>query len=292
MKTKIGLGCASLSGEGGGYGFGDICEKTAISLVRHAIDRGIEYFDTAPIYGFDLSEKRLGMAIGHIDRENVKIVSKCGVHWHNTKRVNMTNDPKLCDQQLTKSLRHLATDYIDLYMVHWPDPKIDIRYTVEALVKRLDKDDILEIGLCNTNQNEIDLASEVYPIRSLQGECNLFSDSMKAFEQFFKMGWGSFDKGILSGRVELDRKFDASDCRSWAPWWKKGNWKEKVQKCNDFSHKAMLKNIAFHYAIKNTDIALFGAKTIQDLDDLLNIEKTKIDNDLIDKASDYFGKKS
>ena len=122
---KIGFGAASLSGAGGGYGFGR--SEAAQDLIDYAFELGIKYYDTAPIYGFGQSELELGKAIKHI-REKVKIISKSGVSWHDTKRVNMTNDPEITLKMFEESLRRLDTDFIDIYMIHWPDKKIDIRY--------------------------------------------------------------------------------------------------------------------------------------------------------------------
>ena len=82
-----------------------------------AFDLGIRLYDTAPIYGFGLSEQRLGNYFKH-KREDVFFISKSGVDWHDSKRVNMTNDPAVTQKMLENSLRDLQSDYIDLYMIH------------------------------------------------------------------------------------------------------------------------------------------------------------------------------
>lgn len=130
--TPLLFGGASISGEGGGYGFGDISKDNAISVLHHALERGIKVYDTAPIYGFGESERRIGEAFKN-KREHAFIISKCGVTWHDSKRVNMTNDPVTTKKMIEQSLRDLSTDYIDLYMVHWPDKNTDIRHTLEVL---------------------------------------------------------------------------------------------------------------------------------------------------------------
>ena len=118
-KLPLAFGGAAISGEGGGYGFGDISESAAIDLLKEAYDLGFTIFDTAPIYGFSLSEKRMGKAFKSM-RDKVFIVSKSGVTWNESKRVDMTNDPKVARLMLEQSLRDLESDYIDLYMIHWP----------------------------------------------------------------------------------------------------------------------------------------------------------------------------
>jgi myo-inositol catabolism protein IolS len=177
MKQKkslkdIGFGGAGLSSGGGGYGFGKI--EGEIDLVHEAVDVGIEIFDTAPIYGFNQSEITLGLALKNL-REKVKIVSKSGVTWHPNMRVDMSNDAKTTQKMLEQSLTNLNTDYIDIYMVHWPDPKTDIRYPLEVLAKAQIEGKIHSIGLCNTNLEDLTKALEMVKVEYLQSECNLFN---------------------------------------------------------------------------------------------------------------------
>jgi myo-inositol catabolism protein IolS len=225
-KLPLAFGGASISGEGAGYGFGDITEADAISLLQYAKERGVTIFDTAPIYGFGTSEKRIGKAFNS-DREDVFIISKSGVTWHENKRVDMTNDPQVTTKMLEQSLRDLDTDYIDLYMIHWPDEKVDIRRPLEVLAKAKLEGKIKHIGLCNSFEEDYKKASEIDRIDMFQSQLNFFErDALNDLiplaqkDNVSFMSWGTLDKGILTGRVNRDRKFDKSDCRSWAPWWK------------------------------------------------------------------------
>ena len=276
--SKISLGGAAISGAGGGYGFGHIDENAAIDLIHYACDCGINLFDTAPIYGFNQSEKILGYALKSM-REKIKIVSKAGVSWHENKRVNMTNDPLTCQKMLESSLKNLTTDYIDIYMIHWPDEKIDIRYTLEILQKAKEQQKIVHLGLCNTHQEDLQKAKEVCSIDVIQSEVNLFQDAISELDfQGFKMGWGTFDKGILTGHVTEDRKYDESDCRSWAPWWKKSNWKEKVKKVE------MLKEFAFNHNHNLVEISLGYSLSFAAIDSAICGFRNKMQLDVILKA--------
>ncbi len=279
----IGFGGASISGEGAGYGFGDISEDEACRLLRYTFDRGVRLYDTAPIYGFGESEVRIGKAFKDI-REKVFIVSKSGVSWHESKRVNMTNDPKETQKMLEDSLRRLNSDYIDHYMIHWPDNRVDIRKTMEVLAKAKLQGRIKSIGLCNTNQDEFIKASEVDEVMSLQSELNIFSrDSLSTVLPIAKendlsfMSWGTLDKGILTGRVNAKRTFDKSDCRSWAPWWKsidKEDRYKKVEVINKVISKFDLSPISlalgFNLSHENVDMVLCGGRNEQQWDGLID----------------------
>lgn len=276
------FGGAALSGSGGGYGFG-IIEKPQ-DLLYYVYDRGIRTFDTAPIYGFNQSEKILA-DIFKSKREEVKIISKAGVDWHSSRRVNMSNDPKVIQKMLDESLRKF--EYLDIYMIHWPDENVDIRYSFEVLAKAKDQGKIKALGLCNSNDEEIRLAEEVAPVEFLQSEFSLFNDGFKdiSFDKK-KMGWGTFDKGILSGSVTKDRKFSEEDCRSWAPWWKKSNWKEKVDKAQNFDGD--LKHIALQYSLTNIDFTICGGKSIDQWGEIIDLSEKVVPSEVLDRAVEYF----
>ncbi len=252
----VGLGCASLSGEGGGYGFGDVSEDEAEKLIKTALELGITLFDTAPIYGFGLSEERLGKCIKNSN--NAFIISKGGVDWHSTRRVNMTNDPKIIERMLHESLRRLKREQIDMYMIHWPDPRVDIRKALEVLIKAREQGKIRFIGLANTNLEDLEKSQELIELDGFQAEHNLWENrnfhliADQAKRSLFT-GWGTFDKGILSGRVSLERKYEASDARSWAPWWNKKEIENKLVQVK------ILKELCDKRDISLAELSLLGA---------------------------------
>ncbi|MBC7427643.1 MAG: aldo/keto reductase [Bacteriovorax sp.] len=281
---KIAFGGAAISGEGGGYGFGEISETDAIDLLLDAYEGGIRIFDTAPIYGFGLSEIRMGKAFENM-REKVFLVSKSGVTWHENKRVDMNNNPKIAEKMIEQSLRDLKTDYIDLYMVHWPDSKVDIRKTVEVLSKAKEQGKIKHIGLCNTFVEDLNKAFEVDRIEVVQSEFNFFTNKFVREELFpylnekhmSFMSWGTLDKGILTGRVDEKRKtYDKSDCRSWAPWWKDADNSAKFEAMKNLwpaldknHHTGLEMALGYNLSFPELSVAICGAKTSDQLQSLL-----------------------
>jgi len=273
-SSFLGFGGASLSGEGGGYGMGLVSEKEAETLIKLAVDSGINIFDTAPIYGFGLSEERLGKYLP----KNQFIISKGGVDWHENKRVNMSNDPKIISKMLHASLKRLKRDCIDLYMIHWPDPRVDITEPIKVLLKAKEDGKIRFIGLCNTNQDDLKKASALTTISVVQSEYNIFNT--KAFQEISPllasstgfMGWGTFDKGILTGRVHEKRKYDSVDARSWAPWWKKQDLSQKLKIVKDLSEFCTSESLelidaalAFGLLNPKNSCSLVGLKSPEDI---------------------------
>lgn len=287
-NLPIAFGGAAISGEGGGYGFGEMSKIEAIDLLLYAFEKGVRIFDSAPIYGFGESEKRMGEAFKNI-REKVFLVSKCGVTWHENKRVDMNNDPLIAKKMLEQSLRDFNSDYIDLYMVHWPDSRVDIRKTLEVLAKAKLEGKIKHIGLCNTTIEELNKASEIDRIEVVQSEFNIFNNRFIKDEMFpylnekeiSFMSWGTLDKGILTGRVDEKRKaFDKSDCRSWAPWWKNSNNKEKFQAMKKiwpildrYEVSGLDMALMFNLSHQELDVAICGARNFKQLDEVLASSK-------------------
>ena len=296
--SRIGLGCASLSGEGGGYGFGDFSEKQAEELVKSSWELGINVFDTAPIYGFGLSEERLGRYLP----PEAFIITKGGVDWHPNKRVNMTNRPEIIEKMLQESLKRLNREFIDLYMIHWPDSQVDIRRPLEILKNYQDKGIIKFIGLCNTNLIDLGRAREIVHIDAIQSELNAFNaNSFQMLNQdwkdYFTMAWGTFDKGILSGRVKKGRVFDKSDCRSWAPWWNKKEVEQKVLRADKLEiilkdYELSLSEFAIHYNVTffGINCALVGLKNTQDLIEVISILQKNISTKTIEEVLERWNK--
>lgn len=296
-SIPLAFGGASISGEGGGYGFGNISEGEAIDLLKEAYDLGLRLFDTAPIYGFGLSEQRLGKAFNQ-NRDKVFIVSKSGVTWHENKRVDMTNKPEVTQKMLEQSLRDLNTDYIDLYMIHWPDANVDIRRPLEILAKAKEQGKIKHIGLCNTTIKDLEKSKEVEKVEVVQSEFNFFQTALaeNLFPYLKKhdisfMSWGTLDKGILTGRVDEKRKFDATDCRSWAPWWKNADNKSKFNAMkkiwpllDEHGHTGLELALAHNLYFDEVTSALCGARNSDQLRSLFKALENLPGKELLEEA--------
>ncbi len=300
--SPIGFGGASISGDGGGYGFGNISDNDSSSLLIAAFERGVRLYDTAPIYGFGSSEYKIGKTFKS-KRDEIFIVSKCGVTWDQNKRIDMSNDPKVTRKMLESSLRNLNSDYIDLYMIHWPDENIDIRKPLEILEKARENGKVLNIGLCNTFVEDLEKAKEITKISAVQNQFNVFNceivDTLFPYlrdNNISFMSWGTLDKGILTGRVDKKREqakdYDEYDCRRKAPWWKSSEVIKKLDKLDrvrpllkEHNHSLMELALGFNLSYKDLTIALVGVKSINQLNSLYlaldNLPSNKLIRDIL-----------
>ena len=295
--SAVGFGGAAISGEGRGYGFGAMTEDDAIELCHQCIDAGINLFDTAPIYGYGVSEQRMGKALKG-RRDEVFLVSKCGITWDDSRRIRRDNDPKLALAMLDQSLKNLQTDYLDLYLVHWPDKSVDIRETVAALQTAREAGKIRHIGLSNSFPEDIEKAAEVTELAVLQSEFNLFSrypsESLFSIAKERNLGfmsWGTLDKGILTGRVTAERKFDKHDLRSRVPWWTKADraptyaaMKRIEPLLNDGGHSGLELALGFVLSFEESSTALCGVKSKEQLDSAVDALNNLPTQSLLDEA--------
>jgi len=225
VVAELAFGGAAISGEGRGYGFGAISEATALDLLHACFDAGINLYDTAPVYGFGLSEERLGKAFRE-RRDEVVLSTKGGLVWDARHRLTVDNRPATLVDMLEASLRRLGTDHVDLYFLHWPDPEVDVRTSMEALARERERGRVRHIGLSNVTAEHVRLASEIDRVEVIQNNFSLLE--RRPVGELFPLlleqglgflGYGTLEKGILTGRVTKDRRFDEFDLRASAPWW-------------------------------------------------------------------------
>ena len=223
-SSAIAFGCWEIGGT-----FGHIDDSEIVKAIHRAIDLGVTTFDTAHVYGFDgglqnwdgvgRSEQVLGKALGS-RRSDVTVVTKGGVPtrqgqvWPRDGRYNEVI------KDAEASLTALNTDYIDLYLLHWPDPKVTIEESMRALNDLLETDKVRYVGVSNFPAAKLREARSYTPIVANQVGYNLF-DRRWEHEMFSTanelgigvMAYGPLAHGLLTGAFSLDMKFDETDWR-------------------------------------------------------------------------------
>jgi aryl-alcohol dehydrogenase-like predicted oxidoreductase len=209
------------------------------------------------------------------------------VTWDNNKNVRVDNSPETTARMLDQSLKDLGSTYIDLYLIHWPDSKVDIRRPIEVLSRAKEAGKIRAIGLSNTNPSDLAKAMEIEHVDVLQSEFNLFVNAPKQdlFEAVREnkmgfMSWGTLDKGILTGRVTKmreDQGFGGDDVRSRAAWWTQADRHPKYQAMEKITpvldaagHSGL--ELAIGYVLQHDEVstALCGSRTSAQLDSTLS----------------------
>src|SRR5437588_11962252 len=213
--SRIGLGTWAM----GGWMWGGTDERESIATIHAALERGVTLIDTAPAYGFGRSEEIVGRAIDSRLRPQVAIATKVGLEWKNGKVFRNASRERI-RQEVEDSLRRLRTDYIDIYQVHWPDPKVPIEATAEALRTLLERGTVRAIGVSNFSVDQIERFRSVAPLHVVQPPYNLLERDIEAellpycrSTALTTLTYGALCRGLLSGRMRLESNFEGDDLR-------------------------------------------------------------------------------
>ena len=218
--SRVALGTWAI----GGWMWGGTEEAESIATIRAAVEHGVNLIDTAPVYGFGRSEEIVGKALaeGRL-RSRVLIATKVGLEWKDGKVFRNASRARIM-REIEDSLRRLRTDHIDIYQVHWPDPLVAIEETAEAMQALFKQGKIRAIGVSNFSVDQMQQFRRVAPLHVLQPPYNLFERGIEADvlpycrkNGIATFGYGALCRGLLSGRMRPDSKFEGDDLRRTDP---------------------------------------------------------------------------
>ncbi|MBS3807547.1 MAG: aldo/keto reductase [Bacteroidales bacterium] len=288
--NRIGIGTWAI----GGWMWGGTDEKVSIRTLREAFDRGLNLVDTADLYGFGTSEKIVGKAIReHGNRDDLVLVTKVGVEWDEKGKVWRNSSRDYILREVEDSRKRLDTDYLDVYMIHWPDHRVDFSETAEALQKLMDEGKIRSIAVSNYSPEQMDEFRQTAPLHILEPPYNLFErDIEKEVMPYCKendiktLTYGALCRGLLSGRMTRDRKFEGDDIRKVDPKFHSnrfGQYLEAASKLDEFARKnynKTVRDLAVRWVLdKGADIALWGLRKPDQLEGIDEVYGWKIEKD-------------
>ncbi len=164
--TIIGFGAWAIGGPWQ-YGWGKVDDDESIKAIHTAIDNGINWIDTAAVYGFGHSEEIVGKAIKGI-RKDVFIATKCGMLNDGKGNAVINLKPESIRKEIEESLKRLQTDYIDLYQFHWPDPNTPVEDSWGTMVELKNEGKVRYIGVCNFDVQLLNKCMQIESVQSLQ----------------------------------------------------------------------------------------------------------------------------
>ncbi len=225
MKNRVGLGTFPLAGV-----FNPISKIDAEKIVRSFIDQSGYYIDTAPLYGLGDVEEMLGEALKDVPRKKYYVITKGGKVITPEKQVITSGTYKDTIKECENSLRRLRVDYIDLYMIHSPDPNTPFSETMEAM-KRLKKEGkILQMAVSNVSLKELKEFNKDGEISYVQNRFSLINRSLnKEFTDYllqhkiFLIPYHLLEIGLLTGIASENFKLRKGDLREALLYWNKEN---------------------------------------------------------------------
>ena len=257
QASALALGCWAI---GGGEWWGDNDDRMSVETIHRALELGINWVDTARVYGFGHSEEVVGRALKEIPRDRIIISTKCGIQWydkngepHFTKEgheVRRDLSPKAIRRDLELSLKTMGTDYVDVYYTHWQCRTyglVPVAETMGELMRMKEEGKIRAIGASNvdlrilkdyTGAGQLDVIQEKLSILDRRPEAELlpFCEANGITLQTYS----PIEQGLLAGKAPDDYVPAKGEVREGKAWWRPGNirianemlagWKDLTEK--------------------------------------------------------------
>ena len=211
--TTVGLGTWAMGGPWL-YGWGSQDDDEAIGAILTALDKGINWMDTAPIYGLGHSEELVGKALKQTKQKPL-VATKCGLLWSEQNQRIPCLEAESIRRECHTSLKKLGVDVIDLYQMHWPQPDEDIEEGWEEMAKLAEEGKVRYIGVSNYDVGQIKRIRKIAPVASLQPPYSMLhrevEDELLSYCAENKIGvvaYSPMQRGLLTGKFSKER-FDA-----------------------------------------------------------------------------------
>jgi len=209
--TPIGVGAWAMGGGGWQFAWGAQDDDESVAAIHAALDQGINWIDTAAVYGLGHSEEVVGRAL--VGRSKKPLVfTKCGIVWDERRETRRSLEPESIRKEVEQSLSRLKLDVIDLYQIHWPDPDNLVEAAWETMAKLQQAGKVRYIGVSNFNVDQMRRAQAIAPITSLQPPYSIISPEIEKeilpFTQANHIGvivYSPMKSGLLSGTMTRER---------------------------------------------------------------------------------------
>ena len=255
--SGLGLGCWAI---GGGLWWGDNDDRVSVETIHRAVELGVNWIDTARVYGFGHSEEVVGKALKTIPRHQVILSTKCGIQWYDGggelhfvregHEVRRDLSPRAIRRDLEKSLRAMETDYIDVYYTHWQCKTyglVPVAETMGELLKMKEEGKIRAIGASNvdlqilkeyTQAGQLDVIQEKLSILDRKPEAELLPFCRE--HRIMLQTYSPIEQGLLAGKASEDYVPSPGTVREGTTWWTRENiaavnrmlagWKDLTEK--------------------------------------------------------------
>jgi aryl-alcohol dehydrogenase-like predicted oxidoreductase len=209
--TPIGFGAWAIGGSGWEFAWGGQDDRDSVAAIREALDHGVNWIDTAAVYGLGHSEEVVARALeGMANRPYV--FTKCSMVWDEQRKIGHSLKAESIRRECEASLRRLKVDVLDLYQVHWPLPDEDIEEGWAAMAKLKEEGKVRHIGVSNFDAGQMRRALAIAPITSLQPRYSLIHREVESeilpFAARQKIGviaYSPMASGLLTGAMTRER---------------------------------------------------------------------------------------
>jgi aryl-alcohol dehydrogenase-like predicted oxidoreductase len=246
--TPIGFGAWAIGGGNWDFAWGPQEDSASIASIRRAIELGINWIDTAAIYGLGHSEEVVGQALEGLS-ERPLIFTKCSMRWHKDRSIYRSLTKASVTEELENSLRRLKLDAVDLYQIHWPNPEEEVDEGWETMARLKEQGKIRAIGVSNFTVEQMKRAHKIAPITSLQPPYSMLRRAIEAEILPFCLenhigviNYAPMASGLLTGAMTRERVASLP----------KDDWRRKGVL---FTEPAFTKNLALIEQLRQIGVA-------------------------------------
>lgn len=276
-----------------GGDWGDFDQREASAAIRHALELGVNFFDTAQAYGFGASERLLGRALApelRSRRDEVVIATKGGLRPNGDGGVMRDASPEWLRQGVEDSLRALGVDHIDVYQLHWPDPTVPVAETAGALQELAEEGKLRHIGVSNFDAPQMAAFARTRPVETLQPPYHLFRRDIEAEvlpycgeHDIGVLVYGPLAHGLLTGAIDERMTFAAGDWRAKSPLFQGAALRRNVdavrrleQLASELGTTVSALAIAWTLAHPAVDAAIVGARHAAHIEDSVGAAELRL----------------
>jgi aryl-alcohol dehydrogenase-like predicted oxidoreductase len=209
--TPLGFGAWAIGGSGWAFAWGPQDDDESVAAIRTALDAGVNWIDTAAVYGLGHSEEVVARALEGV-RNRPYVFTKCARVWDERRQIGKSLKAESIRRECEASLRRLKVDVIDLYQMHWPEPEEDIEEGWSAMARLQKEGKVRWIGVSNFNVDQLKRIQAVAPVTSLQPPYSLVARAVESdilpYCQQQNIGvivYSPMRNGLLSGGMTRER---------------------------------------------------------------------------------------
>ncbi|MEH1830367.1 MAG: aldo/keto reductase [Nostoc sp.] len=300
--TPIGFGAWAIGGGGWAFGWGTQDDRESIEAINRALDLGINWIDTAAIYGLGHSEEVVAKALkGRSSRPY--IFTKCSMIWDEKGEIGRSLKADSVRREVEDSLRRLDIETIDLYQIHWPNPDSDIEEGWTTLAKLKDEGKVRYIGVSNFNVEQLKRIQKIAPITSLQPPYSLVKrDVEKEILPFAKENnigvivYSPMQSGLLTGAITPERVANLPD----DDWRKNSSEFQEPRLSRNLKLVEVLQHIGEQYdrspgevaiawTLNNPAVtaAIVGGRNAKQVEGIIGAGEFRLNQQELDKIADF-----
>jgi aryl-alcohol dehydrogenase-like predicted oxidoreductase len=280
LLTTVGLGTWPMGSIFGGMSWGPQDDRVSVDTIVHAVDRGINWLDTAPVYGRGHSEEVVGMALKKMSTRPI-ITTKCGSTWDEDLKPAFRLDKADVRAQCERSLKRMGIDVIDLYLVHWPNPIEDIEEGWQTCSELIKEGKVRYIGVSNFSIEQMERLQPIHPIACMEPPYSMIErrieEEVLDYCRKHNMGvvvYSPLQQGLLTGAMKSTDELAPGDFRHNNPHFKEPEFSLNLKLAEELApiakkYGGSVAQLAIAWVLRRPEVtsAINGARSPSEIED-------------------------